>query len=129
MTEKTLTALRKLWRGLPRGKLAGSPIGGHTRRTDRRNIRELVELRVGDRTTNVYTLDIGPDSMMVLVRTSIRDGSVVQARLSEHDGQFCQARVVHCTQAVNGFKVGLVFEKEGEPARNALRLRKTRIIR
>ena len=108
---KKLTALQSLWRRLPKSKLAGLPVSGHTRRGDRRYIRELVELRIGGRSLDAFTQDIGPDSMMVIVRTPVRERSVVQVRLTEHEEQFRPALVNHCTQAVSGFKVGLEFEK------------------
>lgn len=51
------------------------------------------------------TLNVASDSLAIVCRTPIAAGSRVRVALPS--GRFCEADVVHCTQTVGGFKIGM----------------------
>ena len=57
-------------------------------------------------------VNVGPDSLCVKVREDIRVGSRVRVRKACEEGVLWHgAEVLHCTETIAGFKLGLKVEK------------------
>lgn len=86
------------------------PAPGEWRRgAGRRVIRVPVEIECpGKRAMRAHTLNVSPDSMCVLSRDRLGAHERVRVRLAHEPGAaWHAAAVVHCTETVGGFKVGL----------------------
>lgn len=96
--------LQRLWD-------AGSAPDGleQKRAAGRRAISIPVKLSAGDTTCTGRTLNVTPESLCIFSRNGIRAGTVVAIYA---DGQGWhgewRGRVVHCTQTVGGWKLGLL---------------------
>lgn len=80
------------------------------RQADRRDIREALDIQVENERQQLfgYTIDVSNDSIGITCKQHLEPDSTVRIRLSDNDdGQWCCAVVVHCTQAISGFKIGL----------------------
>jgi len=54
------------------------------------------------------TLNVASDSLAVVCRQPVSAGSRVRVTLPS--GRFCDADVVHCTQTVGGYKIGMKLD-------------------
>jgi len=73
----------------------------------RLEVRAPLELTVNSLVISSYTLNVALNSMCVFSRTNIIAGSIVSVSSPHYDKEWC-GRVVHCTQTVGGWKIGIV---------------------
>lgn len=64
----------------------------------------------GDRIL-VRGLNAGPEGLGCISRQRLDEGRQFEIAPLEGNGEPVLVRVVHCTQTVQGYKIGLVFEK------------------
>ncbi len=84
----------------------------HRREVARRSGSTPLEIEADGRNLVAIFVNVGPDSLCVRVRKEVRAGSRVRVRKACEDGApWHGAEVIHCTETMIGFKLGLKVER------------------
>ena len=56
--------------------------------------------------------DAGTQSIGIVSKMPIKDGSYIRVRRASTEGEWNEAQVIHCTDTVGGYKIGLQIREE-----------------
>ena len=86
------------------------------RSSPRRTSDAPLEVRANGRILTAVAVNVGPDSLCVRVREGVREGDAIRVRRAYEDGApWYGAEVVHCTETLGGYKLGLRVESGALP--------------
>ena len=115
LSMETITKTRRglageLWQEAGPGSEEPSPPEWR-RDSPRRLVHQAVDIRHRGGRAYGHARNVGPDSMCVVAKQRLQCGSAVQVRRAYTDGaEWSRMTVVHCTDTIGGYKVGLASD-------------------
>ena len=86
---------------------ADPPAAEYRRSSKRRTSAVPLEVEANGKTLVATIVNVGPDSLCVKVREDIHATTIRVRQACKDDAPWCSAEVIHCTETLGGYKLGL----------------------
>lgn len=91
-----------------------APRAPEYRRSPARRTSDVpLEVEANGKVLTATIFNVGPDSLCVKVREDIHAETVRVRQACEDDAPWYDAKVVHCTETLGGYKLGLTIQDAG----------------